>query len=110
MLQQFESYFPPFKYFLWLSLQGWLNFLSFISQNKFNASKYLPLPAVAACWQDDTVFAEQRLSGVNPVVIRSMIAGDQRAIDLKTSLQPRKQEKLLQEGTKAMCAIAMAAW
>ncbi|WP_333466428.1 lipoxygenase family protein [Microcoleus sp. w2-18aC6] len=39
----------------------------------------LPLPAVAKIYQTDRSFAEQRLSGANPMVLRLLDAGDHRA-------------------------------
>ncbi|MEG4815802.1 lipoxygenase family protein [Microcoleus sp. K5-D4] len=39
----------------------------------------LPLPAVAKIYQTDRSFAEQRLSGANPMMLRLLDAGDPRA-------------------------------
>ncbi len=43
----------------------------------------LPLPAVAKVYQSNASFAEQRLSGVNPVMIRALKSTDPRAELLK---------------------------
>ncbi|MEG3840591.1 lipoxygenase family protein [Microcoleus sp. herbarium14] len=50
----------------------------------------LPLPQVAKIYQTDRSFAEQRLSGANPMVLRLLEASDPRAQTLAqlSSLQP----------------------
>ncbi|MDP8934638.1 MAG: lipoxygenase [Cyanobacteriota bacterium] len=50
----------------------------------------LPLPTVAKIYQTDRSFAEQRLSGVNPMVLRLLDASDPRAQTLAglSSLHP----------------------
>ena len=60
----------------------------------------LPLPKVAKIYQTDRSFAEQRLSGANPMVIRLLDAIDPRAQTLTqlSSLQPSFDlQKELQE-------------
>ena len=58
---------------------------------------WLPLPGVAKIYQTDRSFAEQRLSGANPMVLRLLDASDPRAqilLDLPTlhPLVDRRQE------------------
>jgi arachidonate 15-lipoxygenase len=72
-LQDYEQYFPP----LYLTILWFLR----IPLNLFlPADKFVSKPKIAEgkLWQSDEVFAEQRLSGMNPLMLRALTKEDKR--------------------------------
>ena len=105
--------FPPFRFDSLLALP-----INLILRSTFATKldgNFVPLPPIAkydtmdlwakdvaqgAPWADDGIFAEQRLSGNNPIQIRRLAAGDvragvlQAAADAGTVKLPSLQEDL----------------
>eukprot|EP00892_Ulva_mutabilis_P007114 jgi/Ulvmu1/4775/UM020_0060.1 len=70
-LDDFEKYYPPFTY----KLFGFLPLPIPLP----DTSKFIQLPEVAARFEDDADFGEQRLAGLNPTMVRGLDSDDPRA-------------------------------
>jgi hypothetical protein len=97
-MQDFASYFPPFfikvLFLLRIPLKWFLP-----------ARKFVALPFVSEVWQSDESFAEQRLSGMNPMMIRGLKEDDARVSVLRRAAIPAERvDSLLKQGA-ALCHI-----
>lgn len=95
-LEEYEQYFPPFYIiilpFLRIPLQWFLPADKFVSKPKLAEGK---------AWQSDKVFAEQRLSGMNPFMLRVLTKDDKRVSVLRSAspvVTDTKVTQLLESG------------
>lgn len=96
--------FPPFKFDI--DIIGGVN--AFVSnlfkKDKKLSDRFIPLPdmGISQNWNSDFRFAEQRLSGNNPIQIRALPANDPRANVLREAKAngavsvPKLEEQLKQ--------------
>lgn len=74
-LDDYVKWFPPFKF----KLFGFIPLPIPLP----DSSKFVQLPKLAAVYEDDVVFGEQRIAGVNPANVRGLDADDPRAAIVK---------------------------
>jgi hypothetical protein len=100
-VQDYNRYFPPFPVTV-------LKFIKLPLHWFLPAEKFDPLPDIEKVWRTDASFAEQRLSGANPLMIRACKVGDARADVLNGVKLPADYRELRAAGalTSSCCRLS----